>query len=137
VFDDLERAIGHLVQPAVGDGSEASSAAAVEGLRMIAGRLERVLEAEGLRRFKSAGERFTPHRHEAVDHVYHDEVPAGHVIREAAPGYEYSGDVLRPARVIVSKGKEADHILFEFDIEEEENTEPNRKVPEGILDEAT
>jgi molecular chaperone GrpE len=134
VVDDLERAVEHLDVVATGEGPEVGSAGTVNGLRMITERLGRVLEAEGLRRFRSAGERFTPRRHEAVDHVYHDEVPAGYVIRESAPGYEYGDEVLRPARVVVSRGPESDSILFEFDIEEEESTEPNRRVPEGLDD---
>ncbi len=134
VVDDLERAVEHLDVVGTADAPEVGSAGAVHGLRMITERLGRVLEAEGLRRFRSVGERFTPRRHEAVDHVYHDEVPAGYVIRESAPGYEYGDEVLRPARVVVSRGPESESILFEFDIEEEESTEPNRPIPEGLDD---
>ena len=134
VQDDLERAVEHLAGMTGGEPTEALPGGAVDGVRMVVQRFARVLELEGLKRFKSVGERFTPRRHEAVDHVYHDEVPAGCIIRESAPGYEYGGEVLRPARVVVSKGGLNDHILFEFDIEEEESTEPNRPIPEGLDD---
>lgn len=132
VLDDLERALVHLETAGGSEPAVVTAGPTVGGFRMIVERLQQVLAAEDVRRFRSQGERFTPRRHEAVDHVYHDEVPAGHVIREMAPGYEYGDDVLRPARVVVSKGRESAEILFEFDIEEEESTEPDREVAEGL-----
>jgi|GEM_PF-2867341 len=136
VIDDLERAVGHLEsespRPTTDEPNGTAAGTTAGGFRMIAGRVQQVLEAEGVRRYRSQGERFTPRLHEAVDHVYDDRVPAGHVIREMATGYDYGDDVLRPARVVVSKGAEGDAILFEFDIEEEETTEPDRDIPEGL-----
>jgi molecular chaperone GrpE len=137
VVDDFERAVLHVEAGSPVASAEASRASTIDGFRMILGRLQQVLQVEGVRRFAAVGERFTPLKHEAVDHVHHDDVPAGHVIRETSPGYDYGDEVLRPARVVVSKGAESDSILFEFDIEEEETTEPNREVPEGLADEPT
>lgn len=136
VVDDFERAVLHVEAGSQIAPPEAPHASTIDGFRMILDRLQQVLHLEGVRRFAVAGERFTPLKHEAIDHVYHDDVPAWHVIRETSPGYDYRDQVLRPARVVVSKGS-GENILFEFDIEEEETTEPNREMPIEVADEST
>lgn len=126
ILDDIERALAHVEQ--IADGGPAMTA--LMGFRIIRDQLLAVLRSVGLARFDSVGERFTPRRHDAVDRTFDDQVEPGHVVREAAPGYLYHDEVLRPARVVVSRGSEKDRILLEFDIEDiDETTQPDRESP--------
>jgi molecular chaperone GrpE len=75
-----------------------------QGLRMVQWQLGELLRAEGLTPVPTVGERFDPHRHEAVDKVPSAEHPEGIVIEEVRKGYMMGNDLLRPARVMVSAG---------------------------------
>jgi molecular chaperone GrpE len=134
VLDNYERAVSHM--QIVTDTDKGTTSASIAGLGMILTQLQQLLHENGLSRFASEGQRFTPHRHEAVDHTYSEEVDAGHIIRETVSGYAYHDEVLRPAKVVVSRGSEEGSILIEFDIEDE-STEPDHAIaplPEGIDD---
>ena len=54
--------------------------------------------------FANAGHPFDPNVHEAVSHVESAEHPEGHVIEQLQRGYILADRLLRPARVVVSKG---------------------------------
>jgi len=46
---------------------------------------------------------FDPQQHEALMMVESDEVKSQHVVQVIQKGYALNGDILRPARVTVSK----------------------------------
>ena len=94
VLDDFERALQH-----VGEASSSVS----EGLQAIHRKLAGVLEAEGVTPFNSVGEPFNPDVHEAIGSVASSEFPPGVVAEEARRGYRWGDDVLRPARVVVTR----------------------------------
>jgi molecular chaperone GrpE len=48
------------------------------------------------------GERFDPHRHEAVAQQPVDGAEAGTIVEVYSAGYTYGEDVLRPAKVVVA-----------------------------------
>ena len=48
------------------------------------------------------GERFDPHRHEAIAQQPVDGAEAGTVVEVYSAGYPYGEDVLRPAKVVVA-----------------------------------
>lgn len=126
VIDDFETAL-RILDSAV-NNIEIDSRHS-HGLHLINRNLQKVLASSGVNRFSSEGERFAPCRHEAVEHVCSNDVPSGNVIREIVPGYEIGSEVLRPAKVVVSKGAESDEVLFEHGIEAEEPTQPERPSP--------
>ena len=126
VLDNYERAMAHVEANA--DLDQNTAAESIKGLGMIFAQLRQIVQDAGLKPFVSVGQRFTPHRHEAVDQSFSDEIEAGHIIRETAPGYAYHDEVLRPAKVVVSRGSEEGSILVEFDIEDE-STEPDHELP--------
>jgi molecular chaperone GrpE len=55
---------------------------------------------------ESAGKQFDPNEHEAMVMEASDKVPANHVLQEFAKGYRFKDRLLRPAKVVVSRGKE-------------------------------
>ncbi len=89
VLDDLDRAREH---------GELEG-----GFKAVADSLERIVNALGLERFGSPGERFDPRVHEALLHDYSDDVDEPTATAILQPGYRVGDRVVRPARVTVSE----------------------------------
>lgn len=78
--------------------------AVIKGVHLIYRQLLGLLEKEGVQRIPTVGERFDPHRHEAVAQVEADDHHAeGAVVEEVQAGYTMHGKVIRPAMVKVAK----------------------------------
>jgi molecular chaperone GrpE len=97
IVDNLERAVD------AAKGS-ADGKSIVEGVRMVLASLMDFLKTNGVRPMASVGEQFDPNRHEAADQVAHPTHPPNTVVDEFHRGYLMNDKVLRPARVVVSKG---------------------------------
>jgi molecular chaperone GrpE len=74
-----------------------------EGFRLLHRKLLGLLEAHGVTPFRSVGERFDPHLHEAVGSVETDDFESDTIVDEVQRGYRKGDEVLRPARVRVAK----------------------------------
>jgi molecular chaperone GrpE len=98
IVDNLERAVG------AARGS-ADGKSIVEGVKMVLASLMDFLKGNGVRPMASVGELFDPSRHEAADQVAHPTHPPNTVVDEFHRGYLMNDKVLRPARVVVSKGE--------------------------------
>lgn len=96
VLDDLERAFNSV-------SAKLAGLTWVEGIRLIYRKLQAALEAQGLSQIEAVGEPFDPTFHEAV---MHGEGEEGKVIEEFQRGYKLYDRVIRPASVMVGKGKE-------------------------------
>ena len=92
VVDDLERALQH---------ETADTTGVLDGLRAVLARALSVLAQLGFPRFEDVGERFDPHRHEAISAV--DGEPPGTIMAVVQPGYGTDETILRPARVVVAR----------------------------------
>ncbi|HWQ99736.1 MAG TPA: nucleotide exchange factor GrpE [Candidatus Methylomirabilis sp.] len=57
----------------------------------------------GLERISATG-LLDPSIHEAVAEESHESVPAGHIVRATQNGWTLNGKLIRPAKVLVSKG---------------------------------
>jgi molecular chaperone GrpE len=100
VFDNLERA------------SESARVATdpkaiAEGVSMVTRLFSDTLARLGGKRVNSVGTPFDPNLHEAVGQEESAEHPAGTVMREFVPGYQFGERLLRPAMVVVSRGAPA------------------------------
>lgn len=96
VFDALEQAAGSPPHPG---GVSAYHA----GIRAIERRFHETLEAAGAEPMLSLGTAFDPRRHEGVGmEPPHSGYVEGTVCGVLQEGWLYRGDVLRPARVIVT-----------------------------------
>jgi molecular chaperone GrpE len=96
-LDNLERALEHL--PPKTDANLA------EGLKVVTQHFRATLQKQGVQPVVAQGAPFDLNLHEAVGQEPSDRVPSGHVLKEQSRGYTLHGRLLRPARVIVSGGK--------------------------------
>ena len=73
-----------------------------EGVELTARQLESVFEKFAIKEISPQGEKFDPHRHQAISQVESPQEP-GTVVSVLAKGYVLHDRVLRPALVVVSK----------------------------------
>jgi molecular chaperone GrpE len=77
----------------------------IDGVMLIARKMQAVLEAEGLKPIEALNQPFDPNVHEAVIHEETDQAEDGAVIAELQKGYKLNDRVLRPTMVKVAKKK--------------------------------
>jgi molecular chaperone GrpE len=73
-----------------------------DGIRLVQTELLAALARLGIEPDSPKGERFDPHRHEAVAQQQADGAEPGTIIEVYSAGYRYRDDVLRPAKVVVA-----------------------------------
>lgn len=81
---------------------EAALAALIRGYELSLERLDQTLEDFQVRPIRSLGQLFDPRSMNAIEKETSDEVPAGTVLEVYRAGYEWNGEVFRPAHVKVS-----------------------------------
>ncbi len=77
--------------------------AAVAGLTGIQKQLQAAMDALGLEAIEPAGGQFDHRLHEALSTVEREDLENETIIEVIQPGYLLEGELLRPARVIVSR----------------------------------
>jgi len=77
-----------------------------EGVELTARQLDSVFEKFAIRQISPQGEKFDPHRHQAIGQLESEQEP-GTVVNVLQKGYLLNDRVLRPALVMVSKAKDA------------------------------
>ena len=97
VLDDLERALEA--------AAEHEEVKLEEGVRLVHRELSHVLQKEGLVPVETDG-KFDPHEHEALL-TQPSEAEEGEILEVIQKGYRLGDRVLRPARVVVSAGGDA------------------------------
>jgi molecular chaperone GrpE len=96
VIDNLERALAAGSDPA-------AHGALVEGVGLVLDELRSKLGSAGVESFDPTGEKFDPQVHEALSTQPGEGKEAGIVLETMQKGYRLNGQVLRPAKVVVSK----------------------------------
>ncbi|OGY30441.1 MAG: nucleotide exchange factor GrpE [Candidatus Woykebacteria bacterium RIFCSPHIGHO2_12_FULL_45_10] len=72
-----------------------------EGLAFVIEKFRAVIASEGIKEIPTLGQKFDPHKHEAIDTTAgNEDGKIGEVIEK---GYELDGKVIRPVRVKVTK----------------------------------
>ena len=97
ILDDFERAL-KVAQATEG----AAENDIVKGLELIHKRLSETLTRQGLEPLETAGQKFDPHVHEAVQRVEQEDAEDGAILEEYQRGYNFKGKLLRPAVVKVA-----------------------------------
>lgn len=97
VIDNFELALAHMPE-------DIKNSEWAKGLFRVQKERDEMLETLNIERIKSVGQKFDPHMHEAVGHEPSEKVSEGNVITEVQVGYKIKDRLIRPARVIVSKG---------------------------------
>jgi len=92
VVDNLERAV-----------DSAADDALSKGVVLVLGELRSVLQRAGVEAYDPVGERFDPAWHEALSTKPAEGGEPGTVVETLERGYRLDGQVLRPARVVVSE----------------------------------
>ncbi len=77
-----------------------------QGLKIILDKVSKVLSEFAIEEISAVGEPFDPQWHEAMIHQESEESPPGSVLQELERGYRLRETLVRPARVIVAKGRE-------------------------------
>jgi molecular chaperone GrpE len=96
ILDDLERALMSL-------DARLAGLTWFEGIALIHRKILILLENAGVSIIQAEGQQFDPREHEAVMHAEGED---GKVLAEVQRGYKLYDRVLRPAMVVVGKGKE-------------------------------
>ncbi len=102
IADNLRRAIEAAPKEAVEQNGGLKTL--LEGVEVTERELLKVLERHGITRFDPLGEKFDPHKHEAMVKVDVPNVPADVIVQVLQAGYRIGDRVLRPATVILAKG---------------------------------
>jgi len=96
IVDNLEIAEKHI--------KEAKDFKAVrEGVDMIQIQIQQFLKDIGIERIKTAGQKFDPNLHEAIETEESKDKEDGLIVAELKPGYKFNGRLLRPASVKIVK----------------------------------
>jgi molecular chaperone GrpE len=102
VLDNLERALGaaQIDPDEAGDGDGAGLA---HGVLLVYRDLRATIERAGVETYDPVGEKFDPEWHEALSMRPAEGAEPGTVLETVEKGYRLDGQVLRPARVVVSE----------------------------------
>jgi molecular chaperone GrpE len=104
--DSLARAL--MVLPAearqTADGAMQSL---IEGIEMTEREMQRLLAKHGVKPIEAEGQKFDPHKHQAMFEVPDPTRPEGTVVQVVQAGFAIGDRVLRPAMVGVAKGAPA------------------------------
>ncbi len=76
-----------------------------KGVELIYNHLKELLQKEGLKEIEAVCQPFDPNYHEAVTQCESEEHEEGVVADEMCKGYMLNDKLLRPSKVVVSKGK--------------------------------
>ena len=101
VLDNLENAISH-------SKNKNSFQALREGVELTHKGLKDSLIKSGLEEVKTQDESFDPCYHHAVFEQEDEKIEAGLICQELQKGYTFNQRLIRPAMVVVSKGKTGD-----------------------------
>jgi molecular chaperone GrpE len=95
VIDSLEKAL---------EAAASSHDSLREGIEITLRQLRSAFEKNRLTEINPLGEKFDPHRHQAISMVPADGVPPNHVVSVLQKGWMIADRMLRPALVTVSQG---------------------------------
>ncbi|HDD43677.1 MAG TPA: nucleotide exchange factor GrpE [Candidatus Desulfofervidus auxilii] len=98
ILDNLERAINH------GQSSN-DLKGLLEGVKLTLKMLNQCLEKFGVKPIEAKGQKFDPNFHEVIRVEEKEDVEEGSIIEVYQKGYLLHDRLLRPALVVVAKGK--------------------------------
>ncbi len=98
VLDDLERALQAAGLDPEGDSEDGLA----HGVILVFRGLRETLKRNGIEPVDPSGERFDPTEHEALSTTPVEGVEPGTVVEVMQKGYRMDGQLIRPARVVVS-----------------------------------
>ncbi|MCS6762054.1 MAG: nucleotide exchange factor GrpE [Candidatus Devosia symbiotica] len=101
--DALSRAL--IMLPAeVRDSGDATTKTLIEGIELAEREMQRLLAKHGVKPIEAQGEKFDPHKHQAMFEVPDPSQREGTVVQVVQAGFAIGNRILRPAIVGVAKG---------------------------------
>lgn len=101
--DSLSRAL--MVLPAEArDSADTTVRSLIDGIEMTEREMQRLLAKHGVKPIEAEGQKFDPHKHQAMFEVPDPSRPEGTVVQVVQAGFAIGDRVLRPAMVGVAKG---------------------------------
>jgi molecular chaperone GrpE len=101
--DSLSRAL--LVLPAEArETADPTLQSLIDGIEMTEREMQRLLAKHGVKPIEAEGQKFDPHKHQAMFEVPDPTRPEGTVVQVVQAGFAIGDRVLRPAMVGVAKG---------------------------------
>ena len=101
--DSLSRAL--IVLPAeTRDTADGALKSLIDGIELTEREMQRLLAVHGVKPIEAEGQKFDPHKHQAMFEVPDPTRPEGTVVQVVQTGYAIGDRVLRPAMVGVAKG---------------------------------
>jgi molecular chaperone GrpE len=101
--DALSRAL--MVLPAEArESGDATTKSLIDGIEMTEREMQRLLAKHGVKPIEAEGQKFDPHKHQAMFEVPDPSRPEGTVVQVVQAGFAIGDRVLRPAMVGVAKG---------------------------------
>lgn len=101
--DSLSRAL--MVLPAEArESADPTVKSLIEGIEMTEREMQRLLSKHGVTPIEAEGQKFDPHKHQAMFEVPDPSRPEGTVVQVVQAGFAIGERVLRPAMVGVAKG---------------------------------
>ena len=94
VIDDLERSLKN--------SADAKESPLYKGIELIIQKMQRTLEAQGVRPFETVGKEFDVHFHDALLQMAKEGAEPHTILEEVEKGYMFHDKVLRHAKVIVA-----------------------------------
>ncbi|MGN6488637.1 MAG: nucleotide exchange factor GrpE [Devosia sp.] len=101
--DSLSRALTVLPAEAR-ESADGTTRGLIEGIEMTEREMQRLLAKHGVKPIEADGQKFDPHKHQAMFEVPDPTRPEGTVVQVVQAGYAIGDRVLRPAMVGVAKG---------------------------------
>jgi molecular chaperone GrpE len=101
--DSLSRALA-VLPPETRETADGTLKSLIDGIEMTEREMQRLLAKHGVTPIEADGQKFDPHRHQAMFEVPDPSRPEGTVVQVVQAGFAIGDRVLRPAMVGVAKG---------------------------------
>lgn len=101
--DNLSRAL-MVVPNEARENADSTLKSLIDGIEMTEREMQRLLQKNGVTPIEAEGQKFDPHKHQAMFEVPNPNVPEGTVVQVVQAGFAIGDRVLRPAMVGVAKG---------------------------------
>ncbi len=99
IIDNFDRALGNFK----GNDQALVENPVLAGVELIRKQFHTFLDQQGVKSFDSVGEKFDPHRHEALMEVETEDKEEGIIVEEIQKGYYLQDRLIRPAVVKIAK----------------------------------
>lgn len=106
VFDHFKKAYKH--KPAEDDGDLEEWQSWAQGMEYILKQFNDILEDYNVKPIEAEGQEFDPSLHNATMEEHSEEIEEGMIMEVMEQGYRTDDKVIKPARVVVSKGQQSD-----------------------------